>query len=160
MMKLINHDMTDLSLEAYILLADMIYLCQAIQVIDCRMADALDRIKAKDTFFQAKRRYVNEAVKCAQRLYTLIDAITETAMGSIFDRAKERGNVRWASGVIQETTDLLTCATLIILSRLEGSENVGANMLKPLYNFKPSDRDLDLDSILDFFHYNKLLYNK
>lgn len=156
-LKLINEQNTDLSIEAYCLMGSAMYNIAAAEIIMYRMADALDAMKAKGTWFQEKKKYLSGARKACETLLTQLDLATSEANGRIYQHAKEKGTLQWADETLQDSYHLAGLISVMFFAKSEGDPKISRNMLKALGNFKVKNPVMDIDAVLDFFNYNKYI---
>lgn len=158
MLKLINKEANDLSTEAYCMMGATLYNIAAAELMMYQVSDGLDKLKAKGTWFQAKKKHLNEAKKACESLLMHLDLATSEANERIYKHAKDKDKIEWASKTLQEAYHAAAIISVMFFAKSEGDPKIARNMIKALGNFKTKNPQMDIDAILDYFHYSKYIH--
>jgi len=153
-MKLINEDRTDLSLEAMVVVAAVMNMVYGAEIAAYRLADGFDKIGAKGTLVQEKKRALNAARRHCQGMITQL----EMAFDVSFDKLVYREGAEYAGQRDQEFHALaaeILELVLVFLSISEGMEHdKRRNIFKMMRNFK-TPSPVDLVELLKYFKFKE-----
>jgi len=147
-MKLINEDRTDLSLEAMVVVAAVMNMVYGAEIA------GFDKIGAKGTLVQEKKRALNAARRHCQGMITQL----EMAFDVSFDKLVYREGAEYAGQRDQEFHALaaeILELVLVFLSISEGMEHdKRRNIFKMMRNFK-TPSPVDLVELLKYFKFKE-----
>lgn len=153
-MKLINEAKDDLSMEAMVTVAAVMNMVYASEIAAYRLAESFDKIGAKGTLMQRKKKALNTARRNCQSMI----ANLETAFDQPFGQLIMREGAEFA-GQRDAEFHALACEVLelvlIFLAISEGTDyEKRMNIFKALKNFKVT-ANIDLPALLKYFKFKE-----
>jgi len=151
-MKLLNDKGDDLSNESIVLMAMMLEMAWAMQIVGARALKALDALGVNRSFFHEKQNAFTNSKKYMDLAIKQLDFALDDKFRFIFDRVPE--HVKERSNAIQWQANEIIQVLLIMYSRSDSDFAKRERMKKALMNFKPDpDTPVDLDSMMRFFRF-------
>jgi len=151
-MKLLNEKGDDLSNESIVLMAIMLEMAWAMQIVGAKTLKALDALGVNRSFFHEKQRAFTSARDYMDKTIKQLDFALDDKFQFIFERVP--GHYKRRLNAIQWQANEIIQLLLIMYSRSDSDFDKRDRMKKALMNFKPDpDTPVDLDSMMRFFRF-------
>ena len=148
---LINEDCTDLSVEGYAALGVVLEMVWGVRTMGYRMANALDRIGARNCLVQRKKQAFNDAKKAINGLLKGLEAAFDETFNYAMCRVPEGTAER--TEALQSYADDIVRLLILYYSRVDGAPDGNdkrERVHKALANFKAVP-GFDAEALIRFF---------
>lgn len=148
---LINDDCTDFSAEGYAALGVLLEMVWGAQTMGYRMANALDRIGARNCLVQRKKQAFNDAKKAVNALVKGLEAAFDETFNYAMCRVPEGTLER--TEALQSYADDIVRLLILYYSRVDGSPDgmdKRERVHKAIANFKAVP-GFDAGALIKFF---------